>query len=149
VGVSIEHGRKLGGIGEGRELRGDVGQGGGGVKFVAGVEKQDVVTAGLPQGFVHRVVESFVRFRTKHETPSVCDAAVKGGVFVDHPAGVVGRGPVDDEVLNVRILLDEYAVEGAPQGGGSVEAYGGDGKTDHKRGEEGEEEDEVWARACR
>ena len=67
VGVAVEDSRTPLALGVPLQLGGDVGEYGGTVEFVAGIEKEDIVAGGKLQGFVHGIVDAVVGLRTAYD----------------------------------------------------------------------------------
>lgn len=103
------------------------------MEAVAGVEEEDIVSTGQQQRLVHRIVQSAVRLRPEHHLMAFRGGAqgVALAVVLEQGEGLVLRCPVDDEVLNGRVLLFLHALEGRAEGVGGVIADGGDGEFDH------------------
>ena len=110
IGIAIEHGRPCSVIAQCgvHHLLDGVGSG----QQVAGIEEAHIIACDEPQALVHGVVEPFVGLRLGHHHMTAAVLRCQPSVIVYYPHGIIGRRPVDDDVLDGPILLDEHTVEG-------------------------------------
>ena len=129
IGVAIEHSRSCAIIAEGgsHHLLYGVGSG----QQVASVEKAHVVARGEPQSLVHGVVEPIVGLRLSHHHMTAAVLLRLPPIVVHQPHGVIGRRPIDDDMLDGLKLLGEHAVEGWLEHLSGVIGDGDDRDGDH------------------
>ena len=88
-------------------------------KGIAGIHKDEPITRGARNAFVHGVVDAGVRFRNP-----VLDAR---GVLFNHGNAVVGRSTIDHDVLDIRVRLTHHRQDGFFQPAGIVAVNGDNG----------------------
>ena len=132
VGQSVEHGRQLGArqlvqMASAGYLLQRIGRGEG----VARVHIDDIVAHDLRQALVHRVVDALVGLRLDDDLMSAARLVGLLLVGLDDLDRLVGRRPVDDEVLHVLVGLTEHAVEGPADDGRGVISDGDNRESRH------------------
>ena len=105
VGVAVEDSRTPLALGVPLQLGGDVGEYGGTVEFVAGIEKEDIVAGGKLQGFVHGIVDAVVGLRTAHNLMLDRCQGVALLVEVDECKRFVLAVAVDDQMFYAGMVL--------------------------------------------
>ena len=82
---------------------------------VAGIQEDDIVSGGMFQSLVHRVVKSFVRFADDPDVMRACFARIGIHVPMNQFHGLVFGTSVDNQMFDMGESLGCHAFQGAWQ----------------------------------